>query len=64
MDEFPQLARAEDPEPKLAAARAAVARLRAVVEPYERALMEQQASRERIARSRRSLKAGARPAIA
>ncbi len=48
MDEFPQLARAEDPEPKLATARAAVARLRAVVEPYERALMEQQASRERI----------------
>jgi hypothetical protein len=48
MDEFPQLQRADDPEPKIAAARTAVARLRAVVQPYEQALTEQQAERERF----------------
>jgi hypothetical protein len=48
MTEFPGLERADDPEPKIAAARAAVARLRAVVQPYERALMEQHANRERF----------------
>jgi hypothetical protein len=48
MDDFPWLQRAEDPGPKIAAARQAVARLRAVVKPYERALMEKQATRERI----------------
>jgi hypothetical protein len=48
MDDFPYLQRADDREPKIAAAREAVARLRAVVQPYERALMEQQANRERI----------------
>jgi Restriction endonuclease len=48
MTEFADLQRAEDPTPKIAAAREAVARLRAVVQPYERALMEQQASRERF----------------
>jgi hypothetical protein len=48
MTDFPQLRRTEDPEPKIAAARDAVARLRAVVRPYERELMERQAARERI----------------
>jgi hypothetical protein len=48
MADFPQLRRAEDPEPKIASARAAVARLREVVEPYERALMDEQSARERI----------------
>jgi hypothetical protein len=48
MDDFPQLQRADEPEPKIAAARSAVARLRAVVQPYEQALMEQQADRERF----------------
>lgn len=48
MDDFPYLQRADDPAPKIAAAREAVARLRAVVQPYERAMMEQQANRERI----------------
>jgi hypothetical protein len=48
MTDFPQLRRVEDPEPKITAAREAVARLRDVVKPYERALMEQQAVRERI----------------
>jgi hypothetical protein len=48
MTEFPGLERVEDPEPKIAAARAAVARLRAVVQPYERDLMERQANAERF----------------
>jgi hypothetical protein len=48
MSDFPQLRRVEDPEPKLEAAREAIARLKAVVQPYERALMERQAARERI----------------
>jgi len=48
MKDFPQLRRVEDSEPKIKAAREAVARLREVVEPYERALMNQQAARERI----------------
>jgi hypothetical protein len=48
MTDFPQLLRVEDPEPKLTAAREAVARLKAVVEPYERTLMERQVTRERI----------------
>jgi hypothetical protein len=48
MTDFPQLRRVDDPEPKIAAAREAVARLRDVVEPYERALMEQQAAHVRI----------------
>lgn len=48
MTDFPQLRRAEDPESKSAVAREAVGRLRGVVEPYERALMQQQAARERI----------------
>jgi hypothetical protein len=48
MEDFPYLQRADDPEPKIAAAREAVARLRAVVQPYERALTERQANRERI----------------
>lgn len=48
MDDFPQLQRVDDPEPKIAAARSAVARLRAVVQPYEQALMHRQARRERF----------------
>jgi len=48
MTDFPQLARTDDPAAKVAEARAAVARLKAVVEPYEKALMEQQAAKEQI----------------
>jgi hypothetical protein len=48
MTDFPQLRRVDDPEPKIAAARDYVARLRDVVEPYERALMKEQAARARI----------------
>ena len=48
MDDFPGLQRADDPQPKIAAAREAVARLRAVVQPYERELIERQADRERF----------------
>jgi len=48
MTDFPQLRRVDDSEPKIAAAREAVARLREVVKPYERALMEMQEARERI----------------
>lgn len=48
MTDFPGLQRADDPAPKIAAALEAVQRLRAVVQPYERALMEQQSNRERI----------------
>ena len=56
MEDFPQLQRVDDPEPKIAAARAAVARLRAVVQPYEQALMERQATRERFEVSRTAAK--------
>lgn len=35
MNDFPKLARVENPEPKIASARDAVARLRNVVKPYE-----------------------------
>lgn len=48
MSEFPQLARTDDPEAKVAEARAAVARLKSVVAPYEKALMERQAAKEQI----------------
>jgi hypothetical protein len=48
MTEFSQLARTDDPEAKVAQARAAVARLKAVVKPYEKALMERQAAKEQI----------------
>jgi hypothetical protein len=49
MTDFPQLARAEEPDTKIAAARQAIARLKGVVQPYEKALTEQQAAREHIA---------------
>jgi hypothetical protein len=52
MTDFPQLARAEDANAKIAAAREAVARLKAVVQPYEKALADQQAVREQIADAR------------
>jgi len=52
MEDFRQLERTEDSAVKIADARRAVARLRAVVEPYERALAEQQAQRDRIAAAR------------
>lgn len=48
MTDFSHLRRAENPEPKIAAAREAVARLREVVQPYERALMNQQDERDKI----------------
>lgn len=48
MDDFPKLALAEDPEAKIALAREAVERLRTLVEPYERQLIEQQELRERL----------------
>jgi len=60
MEEFPYLQRVDDPEPKIVAARAAVARLRADVQPYEQALMERATNRERfdaartLARERRA----------
>lgn len=52
MDDFPQLQRVDDPGPKIAAARSAVQRLRAVVQPSERALMDRQASRDRLQAAR------------
>jgi hypothetical protein len=48
MEEFPGLRKSDDPEMRTALAREAVARLRSVVQPYEKALMEQQANRERF----------------
>ena len=48
MDEFPGLRKSDDPIARTAAAREAVARLRSVVQPYEKSLMEQQANRERF----------------
>lgn len=48
MDDFPQLRRAEDADAKIAEAKAAVGRLRALVKPYEQALLERQRERERI----------------
>lgn len=48
MDEFPGLRKSDDPSARTATAREAVARLRSVVQPYEKALMEQQANRERF----------------
>jgi hypothetical protein len=54
MEYFPQLERVEDPTTKIAEARRMVAHLRTVVEPYEQALAEQQAQRDRIAAARES----------
>ena len=48
MDTFSGLRKSDDPEMRSAMAREAVARLRAVVQPYEKALMEQQANRDRF----------------
>jgi hypothetical protein len=48
MDEFPGLRKSDDPVARTATAREAVARLRSVVQPYEKRLMEQQANRERF----------------
>lgn len=48
MEDFPYLRRADDSEAKIAEARAAVARLRRLVKPYEQALLERQQARERI----------------
>jgi Restriction endonuclease len=48
MTDFPQLARVEDHEAKIVAAREAVARLKEVVKPYEQALAERQAARDQI----------------
>lgn len=48
MDGFPGLRKSDDPAARSATAREAVARLRAVVQPYEKALMAQQANRERF----------------
>lgn len=53
MEEFPGLRKADDPAGRFAAAREAVARLQAVVQPYEKALMEQQANRERFDAAKR-----------
>jgi hypothetical protein len=52
MDSFPGLARHEDAATKIAEAQAAVTRLRAVVQPYEQALMERQKHQERYAAAR------------
>ncbi|MGH2945763.1 MAG: restriction endonuclease [Solirubrobacteraceae bacterium] len=48
MEDFPRLRRAEGAETKIAEARAAVARLRALVKPYEETLLARQRERERI----------------
>ncbi|MBO9533765.1 MAG: restriction endonuclease [Solirubrobacteraceae bacterium] len=48
MDAFPQLKRAENADVKIAEAQSAVARLRALVAPYEEQLKQEQATRERI----------------
>lgn len=48
LDEFPSLVRAEDASAKVREARAAVARLRVLVQPYEEALLEQQRTRDKI----------------
>jgi hypothetical protein len=54
MTDFPQLQQVDDAKLKIAAAREAVTRLRAVVEPYERTLIENQAARERIDAAKQS----------
>jgi hypothetical protein len=54
MDDFPGLRKADDPAGRTATAREAVARLRSVVQPYEKALMEQQANRERFDAAKRT----------
>jgi len=53
MDEFPGLHKSDDPTVRIATAREAVARLRSVVQPYEKALMAQQANRERFDAAKR-----------
>ena len=52
MTEFPQLARAEDADQKIAAAKAAVAHLKSLVKPYEQALADAQSARDKIAAAR------------
>lgn len=52
MDSFPGLGRHEDAAAKIAEAHVAVTRLRAVVQPYEQALMERQKNQERFAAAR------------
>jgi hypothetical protein len=53
MDEFPGLRKSDDPAARTVRAREAVTRLRSVVQPYEKALMEQQSNRERFDVARR-----------
>lgn len=48
MEDFPKLAIVEDADSKIAAARVETERLRGLVEPFERQLVEQEALRERI----------------
>src|SRR5258708_4325425 len=48
MAEFPGLRKSDDPVARTRAARDAVARLRSVVQPYEKALMEAESNRERL----------------
>jgi hypothetical protein len=52
MTDFPRLARVEDAPVKIKAAKEAVAHLKTLVRPYERALAEQEAAREKIAAAR------------
>lgn len=52
MSAFPQLARVEDPAPKIKAAKEAVAHVKSLVKPHEQALAEQQANRDKIAAAR------------
>jgi hypothetical protein len=47
MDDFPKLRGIEDSETKIAAARAAVAELRAYTRPYEQELLERERAAER-----------------
>jgi hypothetical protein len=53
MDEFRGLRKSDDPASRTTTAREAVARLRSVVQPYEKALMEKQANRERFDAAKR-----------
>lgn len=52
MTDFPQLARVEDATPKIKAAKEAIAHLKSLVMPYEQALAEHQAVRDKIAVAR------------
>lgn len=53
MDDFPQLAWVEDADDRTETARDAIARLKRYIEPYETQLVQEEAARQRIERTRR-----------